>query len=77
LTPVIRFNPNKGNIMEKLLGWRTFALASIAFISTVVLVAMDKIPQVIDLTTWTTFVLAVLGTYAVKSIGTSMATKEK
>ena len=56
---------------------RTFILAVIIVVATVVLMAIGKIPDVISLGDWTAFTAPLLGLFAAKSVGHAIANSPK
>ena len=56
---------------------RTFILAVLFIVATVVLILVGKIPGVISIGEWTTFGAPILGIFAVKSIGHAVANSKK
>ena len=56
-------------------GWRTFILVVLGLIGFIILLAVGTIPEVLSVVEYTTAVGILIGIYAGKSVGQTMATK--
>ena len=55
---------------------RTFLLAVLGIVGAVILIALGKIPEILTLGDWSTFIGVVLGFFAAKSVGHAIANKK-